>query len=421
MKKADVLYGKGTVTFSIPDENLQQVIEPRAIPGLDTAQTVIKALQNPIGSPTLAELTKNKKKILIISSDNTRPVPSKQSIPAIISQFAREESAYEITILIATGLHRPMTDEEIRERFGEELMRKHRIVNHVATDKSSLVNLGKMSTGNTLWVNRLVPESELVIAEGFIEPHFFAGFSGGRKSLLPGVAGAETIMFNHRPENIASQYAVTGVLAHNPIHEECEQAARMAGLDFIMNVALNRDKQVIAVFAGDPVQAHRAGCEFVLDSGRVPVRPADIVITSNNGYPLDRNIYQTVKGMDAASHAVRPGGVIILAAECFDKNGNNDFEKLIFSCSSVKELEETMSAGASEPDKWQVQIFARIVSRYTVILLSENVGAETAEKMFLRQANTPEQALAQALAIAGPDAKINVIPEGPVVMPEMED
>ena len=300
-------------------------------------------------------------------------------------------------------------------------MQKHRIVNHVAADKESLVNLGRMSTGNTLWINKLVTESELVIAEGFIEPHFFAGFSGGRKSILPGVAGAQTIMYNHRPENIANPYAATGVLAQNPIHEECEQAAQMAGLDFIMNVALNRDKEVIAAFAGDPVQAHRAGCAFVRESGRVPVQSADIVITSNNGYPLDRNIYQTVKGLDAAAHAVKEGGVIILAAECFDKNGNNEYEKLICSCATPQELQDKMSAGESEPDKWQAQIFARIVSRYTVILLSENVDAETAGRMFMRQANTPEQALEMALEIAGPDAKINMIPEGPVVIPVMEE
>jgi len=419
--KVGVLYGKGSIEFEIPEKNLLQVIEPRHVPGLDIGETVTRALQNPIGSPGLKELTRDKKNILIITSDNTRPVPSCETLPAILSQFYHEESFYNITILIATGLHRAMTREEIAQHFSEALANKYRFVNHDATCRENLVCLGEMSTGNTLWVNRLVTESDLVIAEGFIEPHFFAGFSGGRKSILPGVSGADTILYNHRPENIASPFSVTGNLRRNPIHEECEEAARLAGLDFIMNVALNRDKQVIAAFAGDPVRAHAAGCEFVMESVSVPARPADIVISSNNGYPLDRNIYQAVKGMDAASRAVRKGGTIILAAQCFDKNGNNEFERLIFSCASPAELLEKTSAGASEADKWQAQVFARIISEYRVVLLSDNVSRQTAEKMFMRHAGTPGQALDIALELEGSEAKINVIPEGPVVIPVIKE
>lgn len=419
MKKVNVLYGKGSLTFNIPDQNLLQVIEPPFIAGEDTRDAIIKAIQNPIDSPSLKELTRDKRNILLMTCDNTRPVPSSVSIPAILSQFYHEESYYNITILIATGLHRQMTEDEMKERFSEELMKKYKIINHVATDWSNLVNLGKLSTGNELWINRLVVESDLVISEGFIEPHFFAGFSGGRKSILPGVCGAQTIMFNHRPQNIASPCAVSGNLKKNPIHDECAEAAVKAGLGFIMNVALNRDKEVISAFAGNPISAHLTGCEFVKNSMGVPVKSADIVISSNNGYPLDRNIYQTVKGMDTASKAVKKGGVIILAAECFDKNGNNDFERLICSCTSPKELVEKMSVGESEPDKWQVQIFARIISNYKVILVSDKIDKSLVEKMFMLHAKDPEEALKLAFQLEGADAKINVIPEGPVIIPVM--
>ncbi|MDR3644104.1 MAG: nickel-dependent lactate racemase [Clostridia bacterium] len=414
-----VLYGKGKLTFDIPSRNLQQVIEPKRLPGTDGRKTIVDALEHPIGSPSLRELTKDIHRLLIITSDNTRPMPSRESIPAILSQLYREEGDYSITILIATGLHREMTPAEIRERFPEEVTGRHRIVNHVATDDRSLVCLGKMSTGNELWVNRLAVENELVIAEGFIEPHFFAGFSGGRKSILPGICGAKTILANHCPKNIASPYATAANLEGNPVHMECAQAAKLAGLGFIMNVVLNRDKEIIAAFAGEPARAHLAGCEYVKRNMEVAVRPADIVIASNNGHPLDRNLYQSVKGMDTASRAVKKGGVIILASECPDKNGNNEFERLIASCHTPEELFQEMSSGEPEPDKWQAQIFARILMDHKIILVSDKVSRTDAERLFMTHCRTPDEALRIALGLEGPDAKINVIPEGPVVIPVM--
>lgn len=417
MKHVSVLYGKGTIVFSIPDENLLRVVESRNILASDARKIIISALQNPIGSPSLKELTKDIRNILIISPDNTRPMPSRISIPAIISEFYRDDSDYCVTILISTGLHRKMTYDEIKERFSDELMKKHRIINHVATDEQSLVCLGKMSTSNELWVNRLVTESELVIGEGFIEPHFFAGFSGGRKCILPGVCGAKTIMSNHCPENIGSPYAASGNLEKNPIHDECVEGAKMSGLRFILNVALNRNKEVIAAFAGDPVEAHLAGCEFVRKNMTVPVNLADIVITSNNGYPLDRNIYQSVKGLETASKAVKKDGVIILASECSDRNGNNEFEGLISNCATRQELFDKMSTGEPEPDKWQAQIFARIVRDHPVILISDYFDRTASEKMFMLHASSPEKALEMAFYLKGADAKINVLPEGPVIIP----
>jgi lactate racemase len=412
-----VLYGKSKLEFTVPSANLMQVIEPARIQAYDEKQTILDALRHPIGSPTLRELTERVKKVLIIANDITRPMPSRLTIPLMIGEFYRAPEDYEITILIATGLHRKMTDSEISERFGDELTSKYPIVNHVATDDSSLVHFGRMPSGNELYLNQLVAQSELVIAEGFIEPHFFAGFSGGRKAILPGVAGASTIMNNHSPRNIASPFASIANLQNNPIHLECVEAARLSGLKFILNVALNMEKQVIAAFAGSPFEAHEKGCEYVRGKMTVPCERADIVITSNNGYPLDRNLYQAVKGMDAAAKAVKPGGVIIIAAECMDGAGHHGFTDLITGCSSVVELYEKMSMGEPQHDKWQAQVLARILKDYTVVLVSNGLTKELTQRMFMQPAKDMDDALRIAFGKMGESATVNVLPEGPVVVP----
>lgn len=207
-----------------------------------------------------------------------------------------------------------------------------------------------------MYLNRLALEADLLIAEGFIEPHFFAGFFGGRKVVLPGVAGAKTIMNNHSPQNIANAKVGIASLDGNPVHEEAVEAAGIAGLKFILNVTLNEEKQVVGAFAGDYKQAHLEGCRFVEQNMTVPCQPADIVITSNSGYPLDRNVYQMVKGMDTASKAVRDGGVIIIAGDCIDGIGSDSFVRLLHSCHSSRELFENMSAGDADIDQWTAQI-----------------------------------------------------------------
>lgn len=411
-----VLYGKSRLEFTIPKANLQQVLSPVELPAADETGAILHALRNPIGSPSLTELTRDVKSVLIITDDNTRPMPSRLTIPLIIGEFCRKPETYDITILIATGLHRRMTEAEIDERFGG-LAGKYKVVNHVATDDGSLVSFGRMPSGSELFLNRLVADSDLVIAEGFIEPHFFAGFSGGRKAILPGVAGASTIMNNHSPRNIASPYARSANLENNPVHLECAEAAAMSGLKFILNVALNMDKRVAAAFAGAPAEAHARGCDYVRERMTVPCERADIVITSNNGYPLDRNLYQAVKGMDAAGSAVKPGGVIIIAAECADGAGHQGFIDLITGAKSVGELHESMSEGEPMHDKWQAQILARILKEHTVMLVSSGMDPELVKRMFMLPAKDIYEALGMAFGIAGRDAAVNVIPEGPIVTP----
>lgn len=418
MKEYSLQYGKGTIPFTPPSGREVQLIEPKAHQAPEDLRAVVDhALNHPVNSPSLKELSKDARSILIITDDNTRPMPSKITIPAILNAFYRPASEYDITILIATGLHRKMTPDEIIEQFGRETAENYKIVNHVATDESQLAFYGKMKSGNELWLNRLVLESDLVISEGFIEAHFFAGFSGGRKSILPGVAGAQTIMGNHCPANIADVRSFGASLDGNPIHAECVEAAKKARLGFILNVALNREKKIIGAFAGNPVDAHLKGCEFVKEAMSVNVHLTDIVVTSNNGYPLDRNLYQVVKGIDVASGVVPRGGVIIMAAQCLDGVGHKCFKELMQSGSSVAELNAKLSAPPNEIDKWQAQILARALLKCTIILVNDTMKKEEVESMFFIYAANMDEALETALRIKGKDAGISVIPEGPVVIP----
>ena len=420
MKVIDLPYGREKIQLRLPKNQRCQILEPKAYTTEATADQILNhALENPIGSPKLREMTKAAKKILIITNDHTRPMPSTLTIPAMIGRFFAPEEEYNITILIATGLHRPMTQQEMLEQFGNEICRKHKLVNHFAKDEANLASFGKMSTGNELFLNRLAAENDLVIAEGFIESHFFAGFSGSRKSVLPGIAGESTILANHRPENIACLNARQACLTNNPIHNECMEAAHMAGLQFILNVALDRNKRIIGAFAGDPLQAHLTGCRFVEETMSVDAKQTDIVVTSNNGYPLDRNLYQVVKGLDTASKVVKENGVIIMAARCIDHVGHPGFGDLILSCGSIRELHERMSVSPSQVDKWQVQVLARVLANQKVILVSEGIERELAERMFFKYAETIDEAMRIAFSIVGRDASISVMPEGPVIIPRM--
>lgn len=417
MKDIYVLYGKGRLTAGIPDENLLEVLSPPKTRAGDPAQAVRRALRSPIGARTLRELSEDVKSIVIVSSDNTRPMPSGVTLPLILEELARPADTYDITVLIATGLHRPMTEAEIDERFGS-VRDKCRVVNHVAEDEAALAYCGTLSSGNPLYLNRLAIEADLLIAEGFIEPHFFAGFSGGRKSILPGIAGARTIMNNHCPQNIGHERSAAGNLCGNPVHQEALEAAKISGLKFILNVALNEEKEIIGAFAGDVEQAHAAGCDFVRAHMTVPCRCADIAVTSNSGYPLDRNVYQMVKGMDAASRAVKPGGVIVIAGDCIDGIGSQRFEQVFEGSASAEELLARLSQGQAEIDQWNAQILARVLVRNKVILVSDKLTARQAALLFMEHAPDLDSALARAFALMGEKATVNVIPEGPTAILE---
>lgn len=371
------------------------------------------AMENPIDSPRLKELAKGKKNCVIIVSDHTRPVPSKDILPNMLAELRAGNPDIDVTLLVATGFHRPTTTAELEEKLGKEWMEQCTIAVHDARDADSNVQIGLLPSGAPLVIDRLAAETELLIAEGFIEPHFFAGFSGGRKSVLPGICDQVTVLGNHCSAFIHSEFARTGILDGNPIHRDMIAAARMARLQYIVNVVIDEEKKTVAAFAGDCVNAHRAGCDFLLGYAQVKPAWADIVITSNGGAPLDQNLYQCVKGMTAAEATCKPGGTIILCAYCADGHGGEGFYHALKDCESPAELYARQLATPQDqtlPDQWESQILARILIKHRVILVSRPEMKELIEDMKMLYAPSLEEALAMARGFSG--ESITVIPNG---------
>ena len=416
-------YGKETLSIDIDDKNLKGVL----VSSLHDYKSqkspkdlVEEALMNPIGSERLSKLSEGKKKVVLICSDHTRPVPSKVIVPPMLREIRKGNPDAEVTIVISTGCHRATTREELIAKFGEEIVEKENIVIHKA-DESPVTFLGILPSGGELLINSIVAEADLVCSEGFIEPHFFAGFSGSRKSILPGVASRTTVLANHCSEFIASPYSRTGILEGNPIHRDMVWAARKAKLAFICNVVINSEKEPIYAVAGDVEKAHEEGCRFLSSLCRVKAATADIVISTNGGYPLDQNIYQAVKGMTAAEATVREGGVIIMLAASNDGLGGDDF---YHQMADEKDIHKTMalflSRGRNEtvPDQWQTQIFLRILMKATVVYVSSAPDG-IVEDLHMVPAHSLEEALEKARKIVGKaDATITAIPDGVSVIVE---
>ena len=413
---------KSQAVFRIPDENYLGSFAPSSEPAAqDPAGEVRRALKNPIGSKPLRELAAAARNCVIICSDHTRPVPSRHIIPAMLEELRAGNPEIDITLLIATGCHRETTREELIGKFGEEIAAHEKIVIHDSRDDSMLKDAGLLPSGGRLILNRLALETDLLVAEGFIEPHFFAGFSGGRKSILPGVASRETVLANHCAEFIADPHARTGILENNPIHRDMVYAAERAGLRFIVNTVIDAEKRIVRAFAGDTEAAHAAGVEFCRKQANIEVPEADIVITTNGGYPLDQNVYQSVKGMTAGEAACREGGVILLAASCSDGHGGEGFFRMLKEMRSPQELLDRFSAvGRNEtvPDQWEAQILARIMAKHHVILVTHDCPHSLLEEMHLRAASSMEEALRLAETLTGKDSTISVIPDGVSVIVE---
>ena len=411
-------YNKIRMNIEIPDENFQGVLEsdPAGCRMEGTEQEIVeRALDNPIGSQSLEELVKGKKSMVIISSDHTRPVPSHVTMPILLRRIREANPEIDITILIATGFHRATTHEELVQKYGEKIVAEEKIIVHDSRDDAGMADLGMLPSGGALKLNRLAIDTDLLIAEGFIESHFFAGFSGGRKSILPGIASATTVMANHCSEFIASPYARTGILKNNPIHRDMLYAAQQAKLAFILNVVIDAEKKVIGAFAGDSEQAHVTGCEFVLKMAEVKANPSDIVVTTNGGYPLDQNIYQSVKGMTAAEANCKEGGVIIMVSACNDGHGGQSFYENLRDAASPRALLERIAKvprNETIPDQWEMQILARILDKFTVIMVTDMCSPEMIKEMHMEHAATFQEALQRAFEIKGNNASVTVIPDG---------
>lgn len=410
-------YGKETLSIDIPQERLSAVLTSEMHhykPELSQEELVREALEHPIGTPKLSVMAEGKKKVVIIASDHTRPVPSKIIMPQMLAEIRKGNPDADITILISTGCHRETTKEELVNKFGPDIVAKEKIVIHDCDDPTQ-VSLGKLPSGGELIVDRLAVEADLLVAEGFIEPHFFAGFSGGRKSVLPGIASRKTVIYNHNAEFIASDRARTGIVDGNPIHIDMLYAARAAHLAFICNVVINSEKEVIYAVSGDVDQAHIAGREFLSSKCKVDSVMSDIVISTNGGYPLDQNIYQAVKGMTAAEATVKEGGVIIMLAKSNDGHGGAEFYKTF---KEEKDLNRMMATFLATPkdqtriDQWQSQIFARLLMRATVIYISD-APDDMVSDLHMVPAHSLEEAMKKAEEIVGnPNASVCAIPDG---------
>jgi len=346
-------------------------------------------------------------------------VPSKIITPILLRRIRAAQPDAAIKILVATGFHRPTTRQELIDKYGQEIVDREQIVMHVSTDDAAMVKIGTLPSGGECIVNRIAVEADLLLAQGFIEPHLFAGFSGGRKSVLPGISSYKTIMANHCSEFINSPNGRPGILQGNPIHRDMLYAARTAGLRFIVNVILNGEREVIASFAGDLEAAHAKGCEFLTSLASVPKVQCDITVVTNGGYPLDQNIYQAVKGLTSAEAANKVGGVIIMLAGLADGTGGKGFYNNLAQSKSPQEYLDRVShvdRRHTVADQWESQVLARILSQHRVIMVSDLIQPEIVTNMHMEHAKTFDEALRRAYEMQGNTAKVSVIPDGLAVI-----
>ncbi len=418
MKEFSLPYGKGTLKAEIEEDHLAGVLqsELHSYQAPESgAQLVQDALEHPIGTPRLCAMAEGKKKIVVISSDHTRPVPSHIIMPLLLAEIRKGNPDADITILVSTGLHRGTTKDELRSKYGSDIVDHEKIVVHDCDDKDNMVYIGKLPSGGNIILNRLAVEADLLVAEGFIEPHFFAGFSGGRKSVLPGVASRETVMYNHNSGFIADPHARTGVIEGNPIHKDMLYAARAARLDFIINVVIDSKHDPIYAVAGDCDLAHIQGREFLASKCQVDAVPADIVISTNGGYPLDQNMYQSVKGMTAAEATVKEGGVIIMLSKAEDGDGGKSFHETFRDERDLNRMMQTFLDRKPEEtivDQWQSQIFARLLLKATVIFVS-SCDDRLVDDLHMIPAHSMEEAMEKAKSIVTKeDYQVTVIPDG---------
>lgn len=409
-------YGKTELMFELPigsyhilQSRIKELSSKR-----DGSEIVREAMENPIGGPTLKQLAEGKSTATIIISDHTRPVPSKDIIPAMLQEMRAANPMIDITLLVATGCHRGTTVTELQDKLGKDIAASERIIVHDCIDSDN-IEIGILPSGAKLVINRAAAEADLLVSEGFIEPHFFAGYSGGRKSVLPGICERKTVLGNHCSAFIDSPNAKAGVLDQNPIHTDMIEAARQARLAYIVNVVIDKNKKTVAAFAGDSETAHEAGCKFLAEYCTVNAKPADIVITTNGGAPMDQNVYQCVKGMTAAEASAKEGAVIIMCAALEDGAGGDSFYKAVKDCESPEALYREIQGipqDETRPDQWEYQILSRILIKHKVIFVSHKKNRRIIEDMKMIYSPDIDTAIKIARKIKGEEASLTVIPDG---------
>ena len=417
--KIDLAYGRTGLTIDLPAERTT-IVEPRFVPGLpDEAEALRDALRNPIGAPPLTQWLRGDDTVGISICDITRPMPSARVLPVLLAEIEQIVPRECITIFNGTGTHRANTEEEMRRMVGDHVFENYRIVTHDARDTASLVAVGHTTSGNEVLLNAEFVACTAKILTGFIEPHFFAGFSGGPKMVMPALAGLKTIMRNHGARNIGDPRATWGVTHGNPIWEEIRDSALLMTRAFNLNVTLNKTHAITAVFAGDLMASHTAGCAFVHDTAMQAVpRPFDVVLTTNSGYPLDLNVNQAIKGISAAARVCHDGGTIIAAAECWDGiPDHGQYRQLLEEGATPDAILARITAPDFQmPDQWQAQIQALIQRRCDVHLHS-SLPDEIVRRTHLTPCPDIEATVRDLLDRAGPDATLCVLPQGPQTIP----
>lgn len=414
----NLAYGRDGLTVQLPDD--VDVIAPTFVQSAsDERESLLKAMRDPIGSNPLRSLVKPEDSVVVVHTDITRATPNDRILPVLLAELHEAGvAAKDITLLNGLGTHRMQTDEELRAMLGSPIVDGYRCLQHDCHDDDNLVSLGVTSLGHPVRINRTYLEADVKILTGFIEPHFFAGFSGGPKAVLPALAGVESVFTNHGYHMIGHSKAAWGITEGNPIWEEMREMALRTNPDFLLNVTLNASHEITGVFAGDMLEAHRHGCAFVKANAMVPVdEPYDVVITTNSGYPLDQNLYQAVKGMSAAVQIVRGGGAILIAAECEDGLPDHGlYGDLLKRAESPDEIIVMVSEpGFEAQDQWQVQIQAQIQKKADVYVYADGLTDEQIDQAMLRPCRDIEQTLSLLRSEKG--MRVCVIPEGPQTIP----
>lgn len=414
-------YYTSTLGLHVDEENLKAVLTAK-MHGFHAEKTqeqlVLDALEHPVGSPRLRELAKDKQKIVIVTSDHTRAVPSKITLPLLLKEIRSGNPQADITILIATGLHRPTTEEEQRRMFGDDIVDHEKIAINNAFDPEQFVELCTLPSGAVFQVNKLAAQCDLLVTEGFVEPHFFAGFSGGRKSILPGVCSERTVNENHSYKAVSHPRSNSGMLKDNPIHADMLCAAKAVNVQFIFNVALDGEKKIVAAWAGDLEKAHEAGVAFIRQWSQCPVVTGDIVVTSNGGYPLDQNLYQSPKAMATAEACAGEDGVIIMCCSCCDGMGGAHFGEIL-QRGTPDEIDRYLSEIPPQktiPEQWCAQVCVRVLRKHQVILVTTFLDHDEVRRANMIPASTPDEALEIAYRLKGEHAGVVVIPDGVSVL-----
>lgn len=418
-------YGKSGLEAELPDASVASVLSYQdASPLADPASALDEALQSPFGCPPLEEIARGRSDACILICDVTRPVPNELMLQPILAALERAGIPRErILILVATGLHRPNEGEELACMVGREIFERYRIENHFGQNQHEHAYLGDSPNGVPIWIDSRYLQADLKITVGLIEPHFMAGFSGGRKLICPGIAGIETIRRWHSPRFLEDPNADSAILDGNPVHAENTWIAQRVGCDFILNVVIDAKRRPLKFVAGDMEAAFIPGCQFVADlvTATVPA-PVDIVVTSSAGYPLDTTFYQSVKGMVAALPIVKPGGTIILAASMSEGIGSPEFASLFEEHGDIESfMTRIMDDDYFVMDQWQLEKMAAVLRKAKVKVVTDGLAPEVLHGLFVEPASSVEAAVSDSLEQYGSHAKIAVIPKGPYVVARVAD